>query len=109
MNEAIATALHSELKKVASKSLIGRLSSTLRVGKELAKKEAKNLPHMPIDEKAAFLSGMFLNPIPGMSVAQLAALRSLKGSMPHALSRKTDKHMQSALSKLKTPKNIVGA
>jgi len=109
MNEAIAIALHSELKKVASKSLIGRFYSTLHAGKELAKKEVKNLPHMSIDEKAAFLSGMFLNPIPGMSIAQLVALRGLKGSMPRALSRKTDKHMQLALSKLRTPKNIVGA
>jgi hypothetical protein len=106
MSYATQIAFDGELEKLSS--LLKRLSGKVRAGKALAKKEAKNLPHMPIDEKAAFLSGMFLNPIPGMSVTQLAALRGIKAHTPGAIANRTQRQMQAQIAKIKTPPAIVG-
>tara|TARA_B100000214_G_C23920242_1_gene605673 strand:+ start:842 stop:1174 length:333 start_codon:yes stop_codon:yes gene_type:complete len=109
MKYAVQIGLEQELEKLSSKgSFLKRLSGKVQAGKDLAKKEAKNLPNMPIDEKAAFLSGMFLNPVPGMSVTQLAALRGIKAHTPGALANKTQRQMQAQLAKIKTPPGIVG-
>ncbi|MEC8306799.1 MAG: hypothetical protein VXZ72_02955 [Chlamydiota bacterium] len=100
MNYAVHMGFEQELTKIAK---LGRFSQL----KEIAKREARNVPNMPLDEKAAFLSGMFLNPIPGMSVTQLYALRGLK-SLKHGLPGSANRRMNIRLERLKTPKNVVG-
>lgn len=101
MNHTNQVALYAEVEKIAKARLLGGISNKVRSARAFAK-------NLPLDEKAAFLSGMFLNPIPGMSVTQLAALRAIKSHIPGAIAKKTQGQMQAALSKIKTPKNIVG-
>ena len=79
---------------------MGGVSSKVRSARAFAK-------NLPADEKAAFLSGMFLNPIPGMSITQLAALRAIK-SLKHGPPGSAYRRMNIRLEKLKTPESIVG-
>lgn len=101
MNYANQVALYAEAEKIAKAKILGGISNKVRSARAFAK-------NLPLDEKAAFLSGMFLNPIPGMSVTQLAALRGIKAHTPGAIANKTQKHMRAALSKVKTPPAVVG-